>query len=437
MVDVRGLDQAGRRAVAGLLGVPAVRASMRVDLRELEGIVQAASGLDLATAADRFVPLCVPARRARAQSRMAPVRAGQEWLEDHPAMAARPWTATWLETVRRDVVGGDGGLTEYEVTSALEILAVLREDDDPAPGFWRVRAELAADVVADEQALDEGSAVAVLVVRGLAAAAGWPPPTDAAARRRLWARFGVVPDLVSTTCLALGVAPADPARAGRWEAAAHDGAPVHVTPRDLRDAPGPWRPAVTGWDALLVVDSARVLEAVAGRFGSRVPAVCTDGVPGPTVLDLLGRLHAAGTPLRFVTDFDGPGLALGTLLAERFGARAWRMSVADYRAAARSDLPPVTGRVASPPWAGELAAAMTQAGRAVPAEQVLGEILESLAQELPGDADADPAGPADTRPTDSAEPADHAEPARPADPEGDGPDRPELVTAGQGGAVSG
>jgi uncharacterized protein (TIGR02679 family) len=339
-------------------------------------------------------------------------------------MAARPWTATWLETVRRDVVGGDAGLTEYEVTSALELLAVLTEHGDPAPGDWRVRAELAADVVDDEQALDEGSAVGTLVVRGLAAAAGCPPPADAAARRRLWARFGVVPDLVSTTCLTLGVAPADPGRAARWEAAAHDGAPVHVTPRDLRAAPGPWRPAVTGWEALLVVDGARVLEAVAEHFPGRVAVVCTDGAPGPLAIDLLARLHENGTPLRFVTDFDGPGLALGALLAQCFGAQAWRMSAGDYRAAARSDLPPVTGRVASPTWAPELAAAMTQAGRAVPAEQVLGEILESLAEELRGSDE-----PAET--------ADTSSPAEPAEQAAEPTDEPELVTAGLGGAVSG
>ena len=160
---------------------------------------------------------------------------------------------------------------------------------------------------------------------------------------------------------------------------------MHVTPRDLRAAPGPWRPAVRGWDAVLVVDSARVLEAVAESLPGRVAVVCTDGPAGPVVLDLLERLRAGGTPLRFTLDFDAPGLALGTLLTERFGATAWRMGVEDYRRGVRSDLPPIAGRVVPPPWAPELAATITQAGRAVPAEQVLGELVESLAAELPAD----------------------------------------------------
>jgi hypothetical protein len=87
-VDVRGLDQSGRRALAGLLGVPTVRAATRVDLALLERIVAVTAGLPLAIAAERFVPAA--GRRARAQSRTAPVRAAQEWLDAHPRLAAMP-----------------------------------------------------------------------------------------------------------------------------------------------------------------------------------------------------------------------------------------------------------------------------------------------------------------------------------------------------------
>src|SRR3954468_24961258 len=108
-------------------------------------------------AAEGFFPVS-PGRRARTQTRTATLRAVQEWLEAHPAMAAQPWTGTWLETLRRDAVGADAGLTGHEVTSALAVLEALtappgQPADRPA---WQVRTELAAQVADDEHALDEG-----------------------------------------------------------------------------------------------------------------------------------------------------------------------------------------------------------------------------------------------------------------------------------------
>jgi hypothetical protein len=58
------------------------------------------------------------------------------------------------------------------------------------------------------------------------------------------------------------------------------------------------------------------------------------------------------------------------------------MSAEVYRAAARSDLPPLTSRAADPDWAPELGTAMTQAGRALPVEQVLDELLAALELEV-------------------------------------------------------
>jgi uncharacterized protein (TIGR02679 family) len=379
-LDVRGLDHAGRRALAGLLGVRTVRAATRVDLTELERVVQEIAGLPLTLAAERYLP--VTGRRGRVQSRTAPVRAGQEWLDAHPELAAMSWTATWLETVRRDLVGGDTGLTETEVVAALEVLGALTAPGAADGRPWRVRQELAADVAGDEHALDEGAAVAGLVLRGLAASVGGLVPADAVARRRLWARFGVLADLVSTTCLAVGVAPADDEPGSRWRRAAEDGVPVHLTARDLRRAANAWVPIPHAWPAVLVVASPRVLDAVANRFAGRVAVVCTDGTPGPLPLDLLARLRAAGTDLRFLTDFDQTGLALGTQLAERFGATPWRMTAQVYRRSVRSDMPPLGARLPEVPWAPELPAAMTQAGRSVPVEQLLDEVLADLGAEL-------------------------------------------------------
>jgi uncharacterized protein (TIGR02679 family) len=193
----------------------------------------------------------------------------------------------------------------------------------------------------------------------------------------------VLPDLVSAGCLAIGVAPADQARGRRWRLAALDGVPVHVTARDLRGT-NAWVPVDEAWPAVLVVDHPRVLDAIAERFGGRVPAVWVDGTSDVLALDLVARLYESGTAVRFVTDFDQPGLALGSLLARRFGATPWRMTADIYQRAVRSDLPPLAGRVADPEWAPELGTAMAHSGHAVPVEQVLEDLLGALATEVEG-----------------------------------------------------
>jgi uncharacterized protein (TIGR02679 family) len=200
----------------------------------------------------------------------------------------------------------------------------------------------------------------------------------------------VLPDLVSTSCLAVGIAPAEDARGRRWRLAALDGVPVHVTARDLRGT-GAWAPVDEAWPAVLVVDNARVLDAVAERFGGRVPAVWVDGVADVLALDLVARIVESGTPVRFVVDFDRLGLALGSLLARRLGATPWWMTAASYRSAVRSDLPALAGRVTDPDWAPELGAAMAHAGRAVPVEQVLEELIATLELEVAGTGAAEPA----------------------------------------------
>ncbi len=121
---------------------------------------------------------------------------------------------------------------------------------------------------------------------------------------------------------------------------------------------------------------------MAERFGGTVAVVHADGGLDPLVLDLLQRLHAGGARLRFLTDFDQPGICLGSELVERFDASPWRMSVEIYQASVRSDLPPLGGRVGDVPWAPGLAAAMNQAGRAVPVEQLLDDVLAELDGDL-------------------------------------------------------
>ena len=86
--------------------------------------------------------------------------------------------------------------------------------------------------------------------------------------------------------------------------------------------------------------------------------------------------------LRFHGGFDWNGVATANLLLERCRVQPWRMGAADYAAAVTPGMPQLTGRPVSPTWDRQLGAVMTNAGRAVPEEQVLPELLDGVRAEL-------------------------------------------------------
>jgi uncharacterized protein (TIGR02679 family) len=233
------------------------------------------------------------------------------------------------------------------------------------------RTELAAAVLGEAHALDDGRTVAALVLRALAAQAGEVPPVTTAERRGLWERFGVCTDAVSTTCLTLGLRATGGPVAARLALAAESGDPVHLTPWDLRrcrlDVP----------DRVLVCENPRVLEAVAERFGGVVPTVCGSGQPALVVVDVLRGL--AGAELPYHGDFDWPGIAIANRLLREFGASPWRMGADEYLAGLRPAAGQLTGMPVEPTWDAELGAVMRHNGTAVHEEAVLSDLLAALA----------------------------------------------------------
>ena len=91
---------------------------------------------------------------------------------------------------------------------------------------------------------------------------------------------------------------------------------------------------------------------------------------------------AGGGELRYHGDFDWPGVAIANSVMIRHGARAWRMSAADYLAGVRCDAEYVrlTGTPQATPWDSGLADAMTASGRAVYEESVTGPLISDLAR---------------------------------------------------------
>lgn len=315
-------------------------------------------------------------RRARREEGASPWRTARAWLAEHPGLGEQEWTRVWLDAVRRESTAP--ARTEHLLT-ALEVLSALLDD---GAGGWRGRQELARFAAGHDRALDDGGPVADLVLRGLACAGRTPLPRDAPGRRVLWTRFGVLPDQVSVSCIAVGIAPAGDEGGRRWRLAALDGAPVHVTARDLQSHAEPWVCVDEAWPYVLVCEQPMVLQAVADAFNGRVPVICTGGTPEPLVVELLHRLRTSGAELRYHGDLDWPGVAAANLLLARCRAQPWRMGAGEYRAAVRSQLPALTGTPVTPAWDAELGALMTATGRALPQEQVLPELLAAVRDEV-------------------------------------------------------
>lgn len=148
-----------------------------------------------------------------------------------PLLAPAPWTEEWLAGVRRSGLLATSAGLSLVLDRAVAVLSTLLGQTRAS---WS-RVELAASVVGDAHALDDGTALGQVVLRGVAALTGQPVPALTTERRALWERVGVAADAVSATCLTLGLRPlGDDPLAARMITAADAGDPVHVTAWDLR-----------------------------------------------------------------------------------------------------------------------------------------------------------------------------------------------------------
>ena len=340
-----GLDRPTRHALSGVLGRP-VTGDTTLVMADLDAILRRRAGIALVDVVEASVgPL--RDRAAERVRRLAPIEllAGVD--------------SAWAQRVR-----ASGILTRVPDPVALvqQAIAVRAQ----LPGATRLRTELAAAVVGDAHGLDDGRPLAAVVLRGLVEVV----PGTAAGRRAVWQDVGVLADTVSTTVLTLGLRPtADGARERALRGVAEVGDPVHITPWSLRRM----QPALGPGD-VLVVENPAVLEAFAGRYGGRVPVVCTSGWPAQVAVDLLRGL---GAPLRYHGDFDWRGVEICTWLQTHAGVMPWKMTERDYRAAPGGG--PLQGRPARTPWERSLADAMAERGEAVHEEQVIESLLDGWA----------------------------------------------------------
>jgi uncharacterized protein (TIGR02679 family) len=374
VVEVASREE--RHALGALLGRTLIRDRVQVDLAALDARLAERSplpGLVEVASAQAGKPLCDRAaeRAGRAARREEPLLLARGLVNGH-------WVDDWVGGLRRTgLLTGRPDAADTVHAAA----AVLRALQQPSPVAARSRTDLAAQLLGDAHALDEGRVLTQVVLRGLAAAAGVPVPATAAERRDLWQRHGVHGDLVSATCLVLGLRPQarDPVSTRLLEAAG-TATPLHLTAWDLRD----WTPGSVEPRGVLVCENPRVLEAVAAEHAQDVAVVCTSGEPNTVVTGVLDRLVSARCRLRYHGDFDWPGVAIANRLVARHGVRPWLMGAADYEAGLHRRALRLGEIAVEPVWDAELGAVMRAHGVAVHEEAVLEQLLQALLDDRPG-----------------------------------------------------
>ena len=385
-VTLSELSRGERFALAGLIGRPVDGDRVRLDLAVLDARIRStgsAPGLVAATTVRRGPLVDLPGRRADvAASRTAVWTSVREELAKS-GLASAPWVEAWIESARPVVARLPALRATEAMATAVRCLTRL-----PWNGERRGRTELAASVVGDSHALDDGTLISTLVLRAIAASVGSASPTSAADRRRLWSEAGVLGDEVSTTVLTLGLVPLGPspvAQAGRLRSTA--GCETHLTLRDLYRLDR----LVSAGTPVWVCENPRVLEAVMDAHSERPCSVmvCTAGNPTLVVTSLLARLIEDGAVLRYRGDFDWPGVAIANRVITDFGAVPWRMGRADYEAALAgagrglADLPALEGRPVEATWDAELTPSMKRARKSVHEEALLDILVADLTEERP------------------------------------------------------
>ncbi|TAN49087.1 MAG: TIGR02679 family protein [Methylococcaceae bacterium] len=363
-------------ALAGLLGRPArFASSLLVDVRAIDAALQRA-GL-AAGLRDALQQLDGPIIDRAAQRRLL----HSQWERvrgacGHAALAAVLHTPGSLGLLKR-LSGQDPDRAAQQVDHAQAVLSRL-----PAPGL--PRAQLAAEVLGDAHALDDGNAVATLVLmvlrRAAVAALEETAEADAAdaagsSNRELWASVGVLVNELARPALFLNL----PVQVVD-DYAPPLGEPAYLSLRALLRSPPRWQVAGR---AVYVCENPNLLAIAADRLGPDcAPLVCTDGMPAAAQRALLAQLADAGAELHYHGDFDWAGLTIGNHVLRAYGAKAWRFAAADYLAAIPAAPQPgrrLTGTAVTAHWDAALTQAMLQQQLAIDEEAVVEHLLAGMA----------------------------------------------------------
>ncbi len=350
-----------RRALEGVLGRHARCAgSIQLSVAELN---EAFARAELASSLrDALEQLDGPIRDMAAERAERSAR----WNAVFAACGAAPLSALMGQSAGRGLVkrlaGADPDRGKQLLEAATRVIACL-----PAAGVPRSR--LAAQVLSDSHALDEGRPTATLVLAALRGAEIEERPRDT------WAKWGVLVNELASPALVLNLpAGTDTSCGVLVERARASGEPLHLSLRMLLRASPRWE--VEG-RKVFVCENPTVVAMAADLLGTRcAPLVCTDGMPAAAQRVLLGQLAAANATLHYHGDFDWPGLTIANFVMRSFTAQPWRFHSDDYIATTGR---PLEGTPIAADWDSSLAPKMAKHGCALDEEAVVDVLLHDLA----------------------------------------------------------
>ncbi|WP_240547201.1 TIGR02679 family protein [Mesorhizobium tianshanense] len=309
----------------------------------------------------------------------------------HPGLARLLLTPEGIGLLKR--------LARQDAIAAAKLCRCAEEVLRRLPAKGITRSQLAADVLGDAHALDNGRGAAALVLAVLRQTA--TPALDAAAPiadedgetvrksrgdvvlepaasaeriRETWARAGVLVNELARPALFLNL-PTNGTESDRWPL----GEPAYASLRSLLRSPPRWD--VAGRD-VYVCENPNLLAIAADRWAAGcAPLVCTDGMPAAAQRCVLAQLALAGARLRYHGDFDWPGLRIGNQVMREHGAEPWRFGALDYIAAVRTAsglTHPLGGNPVEASWDGALTLAMREHRVAIAEEALAASLLQDL-----------------------------------------------------------
>ena len=366
------LGEVERDTLAGILGRRrGTGTSMRIAIADLDAALRNGGLADSLRDALEMLdgPIAnLRTQRAGAQQQWDGVRAA--CLE--PRLAALMDDAKGLGLLKR-VAGGDPELAGRLCMAAQRVLGQL-------PARALARSHLAANMLGDAHALDQGRPVASLVLAALRRRALLQPDMAQEAgshieveetAREIWAGAGILVNELARPVLFLNL-PVQNQLAGSGE-------PGYLSLRALLRAPPLWDVAGR---AIFVCENPNLVAIAADTLGGEcAPLVCTDGMPAAAQRTLLMQLSTLGARLHYHGDFDWPGIGIANLVMQQFGALAWRFRVADYRAAtavAAADWRALGPTAVEAQWDHELGVEMRRCNRAIDEEAVAQALLQDL-----------------------------------------------------------
>ncbi|QYD69032.1 TIGR02679 family protein [Paraburkholderia edwinii] len=255
----------------------------------------------------------------------------------------------------------------------------------PAKGV--PRSQLAADVLGDAHALDNGQPIATLVLAVYRrtqsieeiAESGIDGSTERLSEsvREVWAKAGVVVNELARPALILNV----PVQSENLFC--DEGEPVYLSLRRLLRRAPTWD--VRGRD-VYVCENPNVVAIAADQLGGAcAPLVCTDGMPAAAQRVLLDQLVASGAQLLYHGDFDWAGIGIASHVIRNWAAKPWRYGRAEYEAAV-SKVPHaegnLTGLSVTALWDPLLTESMERHRIGIAEEAVSGELLADLDRRL-------------------------------------------------------